>query len=142
MSINSEYRLPVIVACIMTTIILVGCAGKKVDAPFEAEKHLVAAGFNFKVAEDEEMLTKMSNLPQHTLLRHERNGKLIWIYPDVAGCKCIYAGDESAYNRLQEVIKYEKKAARLHRGSGSDTGTRNQAAMDVLDIDDGMLPGI
>ena len=110
--------------------------------PFEAEKHLVAAGFNFKVAEDDEMLAKMAKLPQHQLIRHERNGQTIWIYPDVEGCKCLYAGDENAYNKMQELIKYEKKAARLHRGSGSDTGTRKQAAMDVMDIDDGMLPGM
>jgi hypothetical protein len=113
---------------------------KKEKEAFEVVKVLVAAGFTYKVAEDDAMLAKMTKLPQHKIIRHERQGQAIWVYPDVVGCKCIYAGDDTHYKRLQELLKENKQHSHRFGGSGSDPGVREMAATEMLDIDDGMLP--
>lgn len=127
---------------VLVTIQLGGCAGNQKTKPFDVEKNLVAAGFTYKVAENDAMLAKMIKLPQHKLIRHERQGEPIWIYPDVAGCKCLYAGDEKAYAHLQKIVKENKLDARVYGGTGTDLGARETLPMQVIDLDDGMLPGI
>jgi hypothetical protein len=130
---------------IMSLFAVAHCAGTttKEQKAFETEKMLVAAGFAYKVAEDDAMLAKMARLPQYKLVRHERQGQPIWIYANVDGCKCLYAGDDANYKHLQELIKENKQASHhLFAGSGSDPTARESEAMQVLEIDDGMLPGM
>lgn len=121
------------------SLLLNACAGKKSPEPLAEEKLLVAAGFRFKVAEDDEMLEKMAKLPQRQLFRYDQLEEPVWVFPYVAGCNCLYAGDDEAYKRLQELLNRERRSARL-QGSGIDLGTRNKAAIDKLDISMGMLP--
>jgi hypothetical protein len=110
---------------------------------FAVERMLVAAGFSFKVADDDAMLAKMAKLPQHQLIRHERKGQTIWIYPNVDGCKCLYAGNEAAYEQFKKLAKENKRDIRRFGGTGEDSiSSRESAPMEVLDIDDGMLPGM
>ena len=110
---------------------------------FAIERMLMRAGFNFKQAEDDAMLAKMAKLPQHQLIRYERNGQTIWIYPNVAGCKCLYAGNDAAYKQFEKLEKENRRDIRRFGGTSEDSvSSRESAPMQVLDIDDGMLPGM
>jgi hypothetical protein len=127
---------------LVSLIFITHCSStaEKEQEAFEVEKMLVAAGFTYKVAEDDDLLTKMAALPQHELIRHERQGQRIWIYPDVAACKCIYAGDDADYKRLQKLLQENKQDARRFGVTGSDPYARESAVMQMLEIEDGMLP--
>jgi hypothetical protein len=103
----------------------------------------VAAGFNFKEAQTPEQLAKLQKLPQEKLLRKEIKGKPVYLYAEAADCKCLYAGDEAAYNRFRTLRQEARLDAKQQEGilasdnlSGLDEGWTAY----VDDLDSGMLP--
>ena len=42
------------------------------------------------------------------MLQSVRQGKVTYLYVDVAACNCVYIGDEAAFQRLRH-LEYEKK---------------------------------
>ena len=104
------------------TLYLLGCATtSKKEKAFEAERLLVSAGFTYKVADTAEKLEKLNQLPQRKLSRHKRQNKVTYLYADAADCKCIYMGDEAAYQRLRRLVYSEKLTAKQDKGIWSTT---------------------
>lgn len=105
-----KFNPPLILWIALLAFGLVGCASSSQKKAFEEEKELVAAGFKFKVAESPEVLEKMSKLPQHKLIPYIHEGKKYYIYPNVEGCDCVYAGDEAAHRQLRKNLREQKLA--------------------------------
>lgn len=90
-------------------LVLLGCATTSPkEKDFGAEELLVSADFTYKVADTAEKLAKLNRLPQRKLLRHVRQGKVTYLYVDVAYCNCVYIGDEAALERLRR-LEYDAK---------------------------------
>jgi hypothetical protein len=101
---------------------LLGCATTSPkEKAFDAENQLVSAGFTYKVANTAEKLEKLKSLPQRKLLRHSRQDKVTYLYADVVACKCLYMGDEAAYQRLRRLAYSEKLTAKQEKGIWSTT---------------------
>ena len=107
---------------LFTASYLLGCAmTSSKEKAFDAENLLVSAGFTFKVADTAEKLEKLNKLPQRKLLRHRRQDKVTYLYADVVACKCVYLGDEAAYQRLRRLAYSEKLTAKQEKGIWSTT---------------------
>jgi hypothetical protein len=105
---GNKFFVPTLLA-LCTAFFLLGCAimGSK-DKAFDEEKLLVSADFTYKVADTAAKLEKLNRLPQRKMLRHVRQGKATYLYVDVAACKCVYMGDEAAFQRLRH-LEHENK---------------------------------
>jgi hypothetical protein len=120
---------------ILAAFYLMGCAmmGSK-DKAFDEEKLLVSADFTYKVADTAAKLEKLNRLPQRKLLRHVRQGKETYLYVDVAACKCVYIGDEAAFQRLRH-LEYENKLE-AKQVEGLWTATIDREGVEIVSDDD------
>jgi hypothetical protein len=91
-------------------LLIVGCASSQQRA-FQTQLDLGSCGFQWKVADTPEKLKKLESLPQRKILRHEKDGKYYYIYADARDCKCIYVGDEKAYQQYKQFV-YEQRQDR------------------------------
>lgn len=134
MEMGKNWFVPFMIA-LCTVFFLLGCAmmGSK-DKAFNEEKLLVSADFTYKVADTAEKLEKLNRLPQRKLLRHVRQGKETFIYVDVAACKCVYIGDEAAFQRLRH-LEYEKKLTEK-QVEGLWTATIDREGLEIVSDDD------
>jgi len=89
------------VLCLLS--LATACATTTEKQAFRLEELLVPAGFTYHVARTPEMLARINKLPAHKMIRHMRHGKPLYLYQDVAGCKCVWVGDEAAYNRFRQI---------------------------------------
>jgi hypothetical protein len=91
-------------------LLITGCASSQQRA-FQTQLDLGSCGFQWKVADTPEKLKKLESLPQRKILRHEKDGKYYYIYADARDCKCIYVGDEKAYQQYKQFV-YEQRQDR------------------------------
>jgi hypothetical protein len=134
-------------AALLVLFLASGCATTSPEQKaFQTEKLLVAAGFTYKVAETPETLQQLKNLPQHKLIRQTHHGKPIYLFADVAGCSCLYAGSQTAHERLKELVRESELANAQEKALWSAridrAGTGEDATSYVEDLADGMLPDV
>ena len=85
------------------SIALAGCAAMKKSEATDTEQLLAAAGFKMKLADTPERLAHLKTLTQLKVVPHDRNGKMYYVYADAAGCQCLYAGNQEAYQRYENL---------------------------------------
>ncbi len=85
---------------------LVGCASGVPDK----ENMLAAAGFAYRPADTPQKIASLRSLPPHKFVHQTRNGKPVWVYADPTICDCLYAGDESAYDKYRQEV-FQKRLA-------------------------------
>lgn len=96
-------RPVLLLAC--TLSVFIACANhhpQRVD-PLDPGQLLVLSGFTVKVAATQEDLDQLTHIPQRELLRVTASSPPLYIWVDGVGCRCYYAGDESAYRRLEAM---------------------------------------
>jgi len=67
------------------------------------EGFLKQAGFVKVPAETPEQIACVQNAPQHTLVRHVRDGRVRYVFADAAKCKCLYIGNEDAWQEYRRI---------------------------------------
>ena len=85
---------------------LAGCAVVKEVQKNEAsdkEQLFAAAGFKVKLADTPQKMTHLQTLPQRKIFTKERKGKVYYLYADALNCKCLYVGDQAAYDSFQQL---------------------------------------
>ncbi|MBW1774262.1 MAG: hypothetical protein JRJ82_15435 [Deltaproteobacteria bacterium] len=82
-----------------------GCATQQA---VDRERMLAASGFHVKMADTPEKLAHVKALTQHKVVPHEKDGKTIFVYADAKSCKCIYVGDEEAYQEFSQMLEQKK----------------------------------
>ena len=85
------------------SLTLTACAALQNQEAMDTERLLSAAGFRIRLADTPEKLDHLKSLTQRKLVQHERNGRVYYIYADAQHCKCLYAGNEEAYQRYQKL---------------------------------------
>jgi hypothetical protein len=104
-----ECILGCLLALIALTMMMTGCASQgKMTAADQTQLDLGSCGFTWKIADTPEKLKQIESLPQRQILQREKDGKVQYIYIDARDCKCIYVGDEKAYQQYKQFV-YEKK---------------------------------
>jgi len=107
---------------------LAGCAAMQKQETLETERLLSAAGFQVKLADAPQKLASLQALPQRKLLLRQQNGKIYYIYADRTDCKCLYYGNEQAYQRYhrlameQNIAQEQIQAAELNQDMAMDWG--------------------
>jgi hypothetical protein len=71
---------------------------------------LPAAGFKMKFADDPSKTGQIAKQPQQKLVSHKRDGELVYAYADSKECKCLYVGDEKAYQQYQKLARQQQIA--------------------------------
>lgn len=99
---------------ICATLMLTACAAIQNREAIETERLLAAAGFRIRLADTPEKLAHLESMTQRRLVQHEHNGTVYYIYADAEQCKCMYAGNEKAYQRYQKLAT-EKQIAEDRR---------------------------
>ena len=103
------------------SIALAGCAAMKKSEATDTEHLLSAAGFKMKLADTPERLAHLKTLVQLKVVPHERNGKMYYIYADAAYCQCLYAGNQEAYQRY-ENLAVKQNIAQMNQAASMDWG--------------------
>jgi hypothetical protein len=104
-------------------VVLAGCAHTGTLSNTDQERVLAAAGFQVKFADTPEKLEHLKTLPQKKIFVKAKDGKDHYVYADASSCKCIYVGDEKAYQRAQqlaarrELDKEDIEASEMYRDS-------------------------
>ncbi|MFZ5450557.1 MAG: hypothetical protein ACOZF2_01600 [Thermodesulfobacteriota bacterium] len=124
-------RLAMILWATILVLALAGCAVVKTVQKNEAadkEQLLAAAGFKVKLADTPQKMTHLQALPQRKMFTKERQGKVYYLYADPLNCKCLYVGDQAAYQRFQQmqeerqIVAQERMAAEMNYEAQFDWG--------------------
>jgi hypothetical protein len=103
------------------SIVLAGCAAMKKSEATDTEQLLAAAGFKMKLADTPERLAHLKTLAQLKVVPHDRNGKMYYVYADAAYCQCLYAGNQEAYQRY-ENLAVKQNIAQMNEAASMDWG--------------------
>jgi hypothetical protein len=107
---------------------LAGCTMIRNYEANQKEQMLAAAGFTMKLADTPEKLAHLQTLAQRKLVPYPRNGKVYYLYADALSCKCLYVGDEKAYQRFQQlaleqrIADEEREAAAMNEQAAMNWG--------------------
>ena len=85
-------------------IAAVGCATSR-----DKENSLVAAGFKIITPETAAQEQKLKSLPRNRVTRTTKDGKIIYMYPDVAKNEA-YVGGPKQYQQYQQIRINQKMA--------------------------------
>jgi len=112
----------------LNLVFLMGCAGTGKLSPFQMDEMLVRAGFQLHAADTAKKLDFLKSLPQNELVHKTYNEKVSYFYVDGSSCKCMYVGDEQAYQRFRQSVKEEQMDEKVET-------TSHQAQDKMRDID-------
>ena len=87
-----------------------GCAALRKSDVDAQEQILSAAGFQMKPADTPQKLEHLQTLTPQKLVPHTRDGKLYYVYADAEFCKCLFVGNEPAYQKYQQLALQQKLA--------------------------------
>jgi hypothetical protein len=96
-----------------------GCAMVERQETKSTEQLLSAGGFNIKTADTSEKLSKLQAMKQRKILQRQGpDGEPQFLYADATYCRCLYVGDEKAYQAYQRLsveqqIAEERQQAEL-----------------------------
>lgn len=88
---------------IVTVMTMTNCQAIKNQDAASKEQMLAAAGFQRKVAQTPEQLDDIQKMAQRKFVTQIKDGKLMYVYPDFAACRCVYVGTESNYQEYQKM---------------------------------------
>jgi hypothetical protein len=109
-------------------VAMAGCAALRNSEAVETERVLAAAGFEKKFADTLEKRAHLATLTQRKLVSHPDDGAVRYVYADATSCKCIYVGDEAAYQRYrtlaiqQRIANEQRVASDINEGADIDWG--------------------
>ena len=90
------------VAIVMAAL-LGGCTAIEKQDARQTESILAAAGFQMRPADTPDRVAHLQLLRPFKLVPHDKDGKLLYVYADPKACRCIWVGDEAAYQRYQQL---------------------------------------
>ncbi|MGE0226240.1 MAG: hypothetical protein AB7F35_14890 [Acetobacteraceae bacterium] len=88
------------------SVAMTGCTSAQKDK----EDLLANSGFRIVPADTPARMASLQRLPAHKFSLQNRNGKVVWIYPDPTFCHCIYVGDELAYDAYRRGLMAKRMA--------------------------------
>jgi hypothetical protein len=111
---------------LLSAAFAVGCAHSQKRKTEEVEELLAAAGFTMKPADTPEKFAKLQAMEQHKILAHSMDDGVYFTYADAEDCRCLFAGDQAAYQRFHELAVKKEIAQDIREAAEA----RERAAMD------------
>lgn len=90
--------------------LIAGCTAIERDDAQDTEQQLAAAGFDIKLADSPARRDHLETLPQHRLVRFDRDGRPYYVFADSDWCKCMYVGNQADYDAYQRLTAQEEVA--------------------------------
>jgi hypothetical protein len=87
----------------LLVILVAGCAAIRRDEAKSTESVLAAAGFRMKPADTPERLANLQAMRPRKIVPRAKDGHVVYTYADPTNCRCLYVGDEAAYQRFQQL---------------------------------------
>ena len=91
------------VATMILAVVFAGCAALQKNDATDVEGLLTQAGFKKMVADTPEKLAHLQTLAQRKFSRHNRHGKIYFVYADDTYCKCLFTGDDTAMRHYRDL---------------------------------------
>jgi hypothetical protein len=91
-------------------ILIGGCAAIQREEAQKTESILSASGFQMKPADTPDRIAHLQSLTPLKVVPHTKDGRLVYVYADPKSCKCLFVGDEQAYQRYQALAIKEQLA--------------------------------
>lgn len=108
-------------------LVMAGCTTLAEKAQ-QTEQTLAASGFQVKLGSTPEQLAHIQTQTQMQLVPHEKDGNVYYIYADAQNCRCLYWGNEQAYQRYQqfalqkEIADEQRQAAAMQQSASMNWG--------------------
>ena len=103
-------KITLSILAVLLTLSIMACASTRDSKGLKIEKLLTASGFKKGVADTPEKLAHLKKIPQRKVIPHEEGDKIIYIYVDIEGCNCAYAGYEEDYQKYQKLTHAKQLA--------------------------------
>lgn len=88
-----------------------GCTAIEKQQAKSTEQLLAASGFAIRPADTPEKLASLQAMKQRKLIQRQTpDGKLQFLWVDALVCRCIYVGDEKAYQSYQALAVQQQIA--------------------------------
>src|SRR5262245_7451507 len=102
------------------------CAALRKSDVDTQEQLLSAAGFQMKLADTPQKLEHLQTMTSQKLVPHTRDGKLYYVYADPEFCKCMFVGNEPAYQKYQQLAVQQKLAQeRMNAAAMNENASMN-----------------
>ena len=95
---------------VLVVALVAGCTAIEKQDARKTESVLAAAGFQMKPADTPDRVAHLQLLRPFKMVPHDRNGTLLYVYADPKACKCIWVGDQAAYQRYQQLAIQQQLA--------------------------------
>ena len=84
--------------------LLIGCAAIQSEESRSTEEMLAAAGFQTVPAETPKQVDMLNSLTPYKVQFSVKDNKPLYWYADPKNCKCVWTGDQAAYERYQQMV--------------------------------------
>jgi hypothetical protein len=130
MNNNSIIKLRLLkgVSIAILSSLLISCAAITAQNAEEKEELLSAAGFKLQLADTPEKMAHLKTLTQQKIVTHEKDGKNYYVYADATTCQCLYIGQDSDYQRFQQlqiqkkIVEDQKMTAEMNENATMNWG--------------------
>lgn len=120
----ARWRFGIVLAALV--VVASGCAALRKSEVDSQEQLLSAAGFQMKLADTPQKVEHLQGLTPQKLVPHTRDGKLYYVYADAEFCKCLFVGNEAAYQKYQQLAIQQKVAQeRLNAAAMNENAAMN-----------------
>lgn len=102
---------------------IVGCAAIQSNKTQSQEQLLSAAGFIMVPATTPAEFENLNTLTPHKVLFSVKDNKPLYWYADPTNCRCVYTGDQEAYQRYERLLTESQIANEVE-----DAAISNEAA--------------
>ena len=121
---TAQWQLGMALAALV--VVAGGCAALRKSEVDSQEQLLSAAGFQMKLADTPQKVQHLQTLTPQKLVPHTRDGKLYYVYADAEFCKCLFVGNEPAYQKYQQLAIQQKVAQeRLNAAAMNENAAMN-----------------
>jgi hypothetical protein len=94
----------IILSVLVAIVLLAGCAAMHGEQAKSTEEMLSAAGFVMIPADTPAKMNMLNSLTPNKVQFSVRDNKPLYWYADPYDCKCVWTGDQAAYNRYEGMV--------------------------------------
>jgi hypothetical protein len=101
---NIMFKVISIMSLTVMVVILSGCAAIQGEQASSTEEMLAAAGFKIVAADTPDEMNMLNSLTPNKVQFSVRDNKPLYWYADPYKCKCVWTGDQAAYDRYERMV--------------------------------------
>jgi hypothetical protein len=98
------YRIGFALTSVVLLFAISGCAAIQGEKAASTDEMLAAAGFIIVSADTPEQEQMLNSLTPNKVQFSVRDNKPLYWYADPYNCKCIWTGDQAAYDRYEKLV--------------------------------------